>query len=145
MVRCGILDFPIFLPRSSSALLMADVSVAAISCVVASMAKTLSKSRPSLVEVHRWWHPWPVPPRAKEGKVDTSSAEVPTAPVLVARPKSKAPNDNLGDDNPDLLNFAVVGSEISCQTSSRLQSYWPDSGKLDCPIWDSGWSNFHTP
>jgi hypothetical protein len=109
-----------FLPRSSSALLMADVSVVAISCVVASMAKTLSKFRPSLVEVHQWWHPWPVPPRAKEDKVDTSSVEVPTAPALVARSKSKAPDDNLGDDNPDLLNFAAVGSEIDCQMSSRL-------------------------
>jgi hypothetical protein len=44
MVRFGILDYPVFLPRSSSALLKADVSVAAISCVVASMAKILSRS-----------------------------------------------------------------------------------------------------
>jgi hypothetical protein len=44
MVRFGILDYPIFLPRSFSAMLMVDVSVAAISYLVASMAKTLSRS-----------------------------------------------------------------------------------------------------
>jgi hypothetical protein len=22
---------------------------------------------------------------------------------------------------------------------------WPDSGKLDCPIWDFGWSDFCAP
>jgi hypothetical protein len=44
MVRFGILDCPVFLPQSSFALLMDDVSVTAISCVVASMAKTLSRS-----------------------------------------------------------------------------------------------------
>jgi hypothetical protein len=37
----GLSGFP---TRSFFALLMADVSVAAISCVVASMAKTLSRS-----------------------------------------------------------------------------------------------------
>jgi hypothetical protein len=44
MVWFGILDYTIFLPRSSSALLMADVFIAAISCIVASMVKTLSRS-----------------------------------------------------------------------------------------------------
>jgi hypothetical protein len=44
MVQFGILDCPIFLLQSFSALLMADVSVAAIFCIVASMAKTLSRS-----------------------------------------------------------------------------------------------------
>jgi hypothetical protein len=58
------------------------------------------------------------PPR--EDKAGTSSAEVPMAQALVARPESKALNDNLGDDDPDLLNFAAVGSEIFCWTSSRL-------------------------
>jgi hypothetical protein len=43
------------------------------------------------------------------------------AQALVARPESEAPDDNLGDDDPDLLNATVVGSEIACQTSSRLQ------------------------
>jgi hypothetical protein len=56
----------------------------------------------------------------KEDKEGTSSAEVPTAQALVARPKSKASHDNLADDNPDLLNFDVAGSEIICQMSSRL-------------------------
>jgi hypothetical protein len=65
MLWFGILDCLIFLPRSFSALLMADVSVMAIFCVVASMAKTLSRSRPSRVEVHQWWHPWTVPPRPR--------------------------------------------------------------------------------
>jgi hypothetical protein len=67
----------------------------------------------------------------KEDKVDTSSAEVPTAQALVARPRSMVPNDGLGDDNPDLLNFATVESEIVCWMSSRLQKCWPDSGKPD--------------
>jgi hypothetical protein len=44
MVWFGILDCPVFLPRSSSALLMADVFVEAISYVVAYMAKILSRS-----------------------------------------------------------------------------------------------------
>jgi hypothetical protein len=44
MVQFNILECLIFLPRSFSALLMADMSVAAISCVLASMAKTLSRS-----------------------------------------------------------------------------------------------------
>jgi hypothetical protein len=61
----------------------------------------------------------------------------------VARLESKAPNDNLADDDLDLLNFTAVESMIVCQTSSRLQRYWPDSGKPDCPIWYSGWSSFH--
>jgi hypothetical protein len=56
----------------------------------------------------------------KEDKVATSSTEVPTAQALVARLKSKVSDDNLGEDNPDLLNIAAVGSEIACQTSSRL-------------------------
>jgi hypothetical protein len=70
----------------------------------------------------------------KEDKVGTSSAEAPTAQALVARPRSKVPNDDLADDDPDLLNFDVAESEIVCQTSSRLQRCWPDSRKLDCPI-----------
>jgi hypothetical protein len=49
----------------------------------------------------------------KEDKVDTSLTDVPTAQALVARPESKAPDDNLGDNDPDLLNFATVGSEIA--------------------------------
>jgi hypothetical protein len=56
----------------------------------------------------------------KEDKVDTSSVEVPTAHALVARPGSKARDDNLVDDNLDLLNFTTVGSEIVCWTSSGL-------------------------
>jgi hypothetical protein len=70
----------------------------------------------------------------KEDKVTTSSTEVPTAQVLVARPESKVSDGNLGDDDPDLLNFAAVGSKIACQMSSRLQRCWLDSGKPDCPV-----------
>jgi hypothetical protein len=44
MVRFSIPDCLVFLPQSFSALLIADVSIAAISWVVASMAKTLSRS-----------------------------------------------------------------------------------------------------
>jgi hypothetical protein len=58
----------------------------------------------------------------KEDKVATSSAEVPTAQALVAEPKSKAPDDNLGDDDPNLLNFSAMESKIICRMSSRLQS-----------------------
>jgi hypothetical protein len=57
----------------------------------------------------------------KEDKVGTSSAEAPTAQALVTRSGSKASDDNLGDDDPDLLNFAIVGSEIAWQTSFWLQ------------------------
>jgi hypothetical protein len=67
------------------------------------------------------------------------------AQALVPRPGGMVPDDDLGDDDPDLLNFAVVGSEIACRMSSRLQTYWPDSRKLDCLVWDSGWSGFCAP
>jgi hypothetical protein len=80
-----------------------------------------------------------------EDKVDTSSAEVPTAQTWVAQPEGKAPNDNLGDDDPDLLNFATVGSKIACRTSFWLQRCWPDSGKPDWPVWDSIWFGFCAP
>jgi hypothetical protein len=55
---------------------------------------------------------------SKEDKVDTSSAEAPTAQALVARPGSKASNDNFADDDPILLNFDMVESEIICRMSS---------------------------
>jgi hypothetical protein len=44
MIRFGILDCSIFLTRGPSVLLVANVSVTAISCIIASMAKTLSRS-----------------------------------------------------------------------------------------------------
>jgi hypothetical protein len=53
----------------------------------------------------------------KEG---TSSAEVPTAQALAAQLRSKAPDDNLADDDPGLLNFTAVESEIVCHMSFRL-------------------------
>jgi hypothetical protein len=53
-------------------------------------------------------------------KAGTSSAEVPTAQALAARSGSKAPDDNLADDDPDLLNFTVVESKIVCQMRFRL-------------------------
>jgi hypothetical protein len=56
----------------------------------------------------------------KEDKVGTSSTEAPTTQALVARQESKTPDDNLGDDAPDLLNVVVVGFEITCRMSSRL-------------------------
>jgi hypothetical protein len=82
---------------------------------------------------------------SKEDKVETSSAEAPTAQALVARLESEMPDYNLGGDTPDLLNVAVVGSEIACQTSTQLQMCWPNSGKPDCPVWNSGCSGFHAP
>jgi hypothetical protein len=44
MVWFGILDCPVFLTRDISVLLVADVSVTAVFCVIASVAKTLSRS-----------------------------------------------------------------------------------------------------
>jgi hypothetical protein len=55
-----------------------------------------------------------------EDKVDTSSLVAPTAKALVARPGCKALDDTLADDDPVLLNFGVVESEIVCQTNSWL-------------------------
>jgi hypothetical protein len=81
----------------------------------------------------------------KKDKVGTSSVEVPTAQALVARLESKAPDDTLIDDDPDLLTSGAVESKIIYRMSSRLQSDWPDSGKLDCPIWYFEWSNFCAP
>jgi hypothetical protein len=81
----------------------------------------------------------------KEDKVGTSSVEAPMAQALVARPRSKASDDTFADDDPDLLTIGAVVSEIVCRMSSRLQSCWPDSGKLDCPIWVSRWSSFCDP
>jgi hypothetical protein len=71
----------------------------------------------------------------KKDKVGTLSVKAPTAQTLVARLGSKAPDDNLADDDPDLLNFDMAESEIACRTSSRLQRCWLDSGKLDCLVW----------
>jgi hypothetical protein len=53
-------------------------------------------------------------------KAGTPSAEVPVAQALVARLRSKVPDDDLIDDDPGLLNFAAMESEIVCQTRSRL-------------------------
>jgi hypothetical protein len=55
-------------------------------------------------------------------KVDTSSAEAPMVEALVARPGSKASDDNLGDDDPNLLSFNAAEFEIVCQMSSRPQT-----------------------
>jgi hypothetical protein len=43
-------------------------------------------------------------------KADTSSVEAPTAQALVARSRSKAPDDVSIDDDPDLLNFVATVS-----------------------------------
>jgi hypothetical protein len=56
----------------------------------------------------------------KEDKVDTSSTEVPMVHALATRPGSKASNDKLIDDDPDLLNLDAVESELVCWMSSRL-------------------------
>jgi hypothetical protein len=56
----------------------------------------------------------------KEDKVDTLSVEAPMAQALVTRLRSKALNDNLADDDPNLLNFDATESEIVCRMSSRL-------------------------
>jgi hypothetical protein len=56
----------------------------------------------------------------KEEKLGTSSAEAPTAKAMVVRPGSKALDDNLANDNPDLLNFDAAESKIICWMISRL-------------------------
>jgi hypothetical protein len=81
----------------------------------------------------------------KEDKVGTSSVEAPTAQALVARLGGNALDDNLVDDDPVLLNFNVVESEIICRMSCQMQMCWPDLGKPDCPIWYFRQSRFHTP
>jgi hypothetical protein len=70
----------------------------------------------------------------KKDKVDTSSVEAPTAQALVARPGSKASDDNLVHDDLDLLKFDAATSEIICRMTSQLQRCWPDSEKPNCPI-----------
>jgi hypothetical protein len=62
--------------------------------------------------------------------------------ALLARPGSKPPDDNPTDNDLDILNFDTVESKIICRMSSRLRRCWSDSGKLDYPIWYSGWSGF---
>jgi hypothetical protein len=44
MVQFGILDYPIFLSWSLPTLLVADAPITIVSCVVASVAKILSRS-----------------------------------------------------------------------------------------------------
>jgi hypothetical protein len=56
----------------------------------------------------------------KVDKIGTPLGEVPTAQALVARLGSKASDDDLVDDDPDLLNFTTVESKIICQMSSRM-------------------------
>jgi hypothetical protein len=81
----------------------------------------------------------------KEGKVGTSSTQPPMAQALVARLGCKASDDTLADDDIDFLNFGTLESKIVCHMSSLLQSCWPNSGKLDYLVWDSGWSSFCAP
>jgi hypothetical protein len=81
----------------------------------------------------------------KEDKVCTSSAEAPMAQALVAGPGIKAPDDTLVDNDVDLRTFGTTESEIICQMSSWLQSYWPNSGNPDCLVWYFGWSSFYAP
>jgi hypothetical protein len=45
----------------------------------------------------------------------------PMVQALASRPGSKASDDNLGDDDPDLLSFGATECEIICRISSRLQ------------------------
>jgi hypothetical protein len=74
-----------------------------------------------------------IPP--KEDKMGTSSAEAPMAHALVGQSGSKASDDTLADDDPDILNFDMAETEIVCRMSSQLQNCWPDSGKQDCLVW----------
>jgi hypothetical protein len=134
MVRFDILDCSVFLIRGSSILLVADTSVTIVSCVVTSVAKMLNKSRPSRVEVHSRWSPWTVPSRTRRARRVHLRLRPPTAQALVARLESKALDGTLIDDDPDLLTFGAVESEIIYRTSSWLQSCWLDSRKPDGPV-----------
>jgi hypothetical protein len=101
MVWFGIPDRLIFLSWSLPVLLVAGTPIMAVSCVLASVAKTLSKS------MDRTTSP-------KVDKIDISSAEGPTAQALVAKSRSKASDDAPIDDNPNLLNFVAVVSWVGC-------------------------------
>jgi hypothetical protein len=69
--------------------------------------------------VHWWWCPQSVTP-PKVDKTDASLAEAPMTRALVARPGSKASDGNPTDNDPDLLNFTAVLSEIACRMRSQL-------------------------
>jgi hypothetical protein len=56
----------------------------------------------------------------KVDKAGTSSMKVPIAQALVARPGSKASDDDLVDDDIDLLNFIAAEFETVCRTSPWL-------------------------
>jgi hypothetical protein len=56
----------------------------------------------------------------KVDKAGTSSMKVSIAQALVARPGSKASDDDLVDDDIDLLNFIAVEFETVCRTSPWL-------------------------
>jgi hypothetical protein len=56
----------------------------------------------------------------KVDKVGISSVEVPMAHALLVQPRSKALDDTLTDDDPDLLTFGVAESKIICRISSWL-------------------------
>jgi hypothetical protein len=49
----------------------------------------------------------------KVDKVDTLLAEAPIVPTLVAELKFRAPDDTPSNDDPNLLNYAVVVSWIT--------------------------------
>jgi hypothetical protein len=51
---------------------------------------------------------------SKVDKADTSSAEFPTVPTLVAQPDRKAPDDTPLDDDPNSLNSIMAVSWIAC-------------------------------
>jgi hypothetical protein len=52
----------------------------------------------------------------------------------VAQSGSKVSNDALVDDDPDLLNFAMMVSWVIGWMSFLLQKYWPDPGKSNGPV-----------
>jgi hypothetical protein len=58
-----------------------------------------------------------IPP--KGDKAGTSSVEAPTVQAFVARLGSKVPDDDLTNDDPDILNFDAVESEIVYRMSSQ--------------------------
>jgi hypothetical protein len=56
----------------------------------------------------------------KVDKVGTSSVEVPIAQALMARPRSKASDDDLVDDDPGFPYFVAMESKTICRMSPRL-------------------------
>jgi hypothetical protein len=119
MVQFGIPNCLIFLSGAPVVLLLAKTSVTTITYDSLrdqnlQLVLTISGGSASVVE------PTIRTTLPKVVRADTSSVEAPTVRALVVRRGSKASDDNPFDDDPNLLNFAVVVSWIACCTCYLL-------------------------